>query len=190
MWTRRAVVHPGTRLKIYNRDGWTCWLCGIEVSDAQKTPKRRRATLDHLLHRKDDGPNDPHNLRTCCHQCNQHRADSKATFSRTWRRSKLRPQTITLRRHREDQITTYLRCLVVLREWQVISETAFGARIMYQETKGWEDHNLTQEEMRQRSRFCLNAADKIQDIFEMHFPNTDPRLYIAPQLKGHALCQA
>ena len=59
--TRRAAVHAqkasrgefsvsdSARLAIYERDGWTCQLCGVEVSRAYSWSDPLSPTLDHII---------------------------------------------------------------------------------------------------------------------------------------------
>lgn len=61
------------RLRIYNRDGWACQICGSELSadgigDLQPT-------LDHIVPRSKGGSHDPSNLRMACRRCNVLRGD-------------------------------------------------------------------------------------------------------------------
>lgn len=63
-WIRRT-----TRIKLYQRDGWTCRYCGKRTT--QGGPLKRRATLDHL---DADHTNNAHdNLATVCYACNSRR---------------------------------------------------------------------------------------------------------------------
>jgi 5-methylcytosine-specific restriction endonuclease McrA len=59
------------RLAMAIRDGWTCWLCGEEVSPY--ATGARSATFDHVVPRLYKGPTIPSNLRLAHRQCNSRR---------------------------------------------------------------------------------------------------------------------
>lgn len=67
-WCRRAK-----RLRIYERDGWTCIWCGRGVWSPHGHDPNLRATVDHVIPRAAGGTNDPQNLVTSCMQCNRAR---------------------------------------------------------------------------------------------------------------------
>ena len=63
------------RVAIYERDGWTCWLCDQAVDSVLEPNDRMAATLDHVLPRSltlfiDDSPE---NLRLAHRACNSAR---------------------------------------------------------------------------------------------------------------------
>ncbi|MEW6505496.1 MAG: HNH endonuclease [Chloroflexota bacterium] len=71
--TITAYFRPLTqteRLKVYERDGWTCLYCGAELSN-----KRRALCLDHVIPYSRGGTNRPQNLATACKQCNAIKGD-------------------------------------------------------------------------------------------------------------------
>lgn len=77
-------IRDEKRLAIYERDGWTCWLCGCRVAtypmlrDSQAFSVEL-ATLDHVLCRNEHGRhNESNNLATACKPCNDSRADTPA----------------------------------------------------------------------------------------------------------------
>lgn len=54
-WHRKSkrrgefTISRANRLAIYERDGWTCQLCGITVDATLKMPSHYAATLDHII---------------------------------------------------------------------------------------------------------------------------------------------
>jgi len=56
------------RLKVLNRDGWTCSYCGkhLEGKDAQ---------ADHVIPRHNNGPDEEWNLVAACGSCNGSKSD-------------------------------------------------------------------------------------------------------------------
>lgn len=57
------------RMAIYNRDNWTCYLCGVTV-EACKEYKPTQATLDHVTPLSKGGLDTEENCKTCCQACN------------------------------------------------------------------------------------------------------------------------
>ena len=54
---------PLNRMKIFERDNYTCHYCGDKVTEDN-------VTLDHLIPRSKGGDNSRENLVTCCLECN------------------------------------------------------------------------------------------------------------------------
>jgi hypothetical protein len=54
---------PDRRRELFNRDNWTCYYCGDEVTE-------ENATLDHYIPVSKGGDNSPENLKTSCIICN------------------------------------------------------------------------------------------------------------------------
>lgn len=80
----RTGIRPGSaggslwidardRLAIYERDNWTCHLCGEGIDPDAHWNGDRGASLDHLIPRSMGGTDDPDNLRTCHRACNSRR---------------------------------------------------------------------------------------------------------------------
>jgi hypothetical protein len=73
-----VVYEPIDRLKVFNRDGWRCQVCGA------KTPKRSLGTtrpdapeLDHRIPFALKGSHTWANVQCCCRRCNGTKAGSK-----------------------------------------------------------------------------------------------------------------
>lgn len=76
-WANEIQISRGDRLAIYERDGWTCQLCGDPVDPNLNTQERMGATLDHIVPRSltltpDDSPE---NLRLAHRACNSARGN-------------------------------------------------------------------------------------------------------------------
>lgn len=76
-------LHPTTRLRIYERDGWRCVWCDTTV-ERPTLPEDgilvrgdiiRQASIDHVVPRARGGSNAHTNLITCCAYCNARRGD-------------------------------------------------------------------------------------------------------------------
>jgi 5-methylcytosine-specific restriction endonuclease McrA len=57
-----------TRKAIYERDHYTCYICGKEFTEGH-------LTLDHVIPLSRGGKNSWENLATCCRQCNWNKGD-------------------------------------------------------------------------------------------------------------------
>lgn len=75
---QREYVTPrsiSTRLRaeILERNGYTCQMCGAGAGDPDelKPGRKVRMHVGHVDHKKFGGADDPSNLRTLCHNCNQ-----------------------------------------------------------------------------------------------------------------------
>jgi 5-methylcytosine-specific restriction endonuclease McrA len=64
-------IRPAKRKRIYERDGWQCCYCNVDLRDEVAS----RRTLDHIVPRVHGGSNHESNLVTCCITCNSARAD-------------------------------------------------------------------------------------------------------------------
>lgn len=71
----RFVVTPSRRLKIYERDGWTCQLCTEPVDPSLHHSDQWAATLDHIVPRSQGGDDSDENLRLAHRWCNSVRGD-------------------------------------------------------------------------------------------------------------------
>lgn len=61
------------RLRVLERDGWTCQYCGLWMSTTE-------ATIDHILPRSFGGATFDTNLRACCERCNKDKADTSEHY--------------------------------------------------------------------------------------------------------------
>lgn len=70
-------IRPAVRIALYERDNYTCWLCG-EPCDKNADPQRDNwsPTLDHVIPRSQGGTHEHSNLRTAHRWCNSIRSDS------------------------------------------------------------------------------------------------------------------
>lgn len=69
---------PVERLAIFERDGWTCWLCSDFVDPNLRYPNPMSASLDHVVPISLDGPHTEENAR-CAHLlCNARRGNRAA----------------------------------------------------------------------------------------------------------------
>jgi 5-methylcytosine-specific restriction endonuclease McrA len=65
-------IRPAKRRRIYERDGWQCCYCGVNM-EHEVASKR---TLDHIIPRAHGGSNHENNLVTACITCNSSRKDA------------------------------------------------------------------------------------------------------------------
>lgn len=65
---RTRALKQALKMKVFVRDNWTCYICGLRVRDLPNHP--RMATVDHIIPRIKGGSNDTDNLKTCCAKCN------------------------------------------------------------------------------------------------------------------------
>jgi len=64
-----VVAKAVNRVMVYDRDGWACYVCGVQVVRS-KTYRPDQATLDHIVPLSLGGPHTYGNVMTCCHSCN------------------------------------------------------------------------------------------------------------------------
>lgn len=74
-WPRGRWIKTADRLALYERDGWTCQICGESVNRTPWANDPKDATLDHIVPRSKGGSHDAENLRTACQLCNALRGD-------------------------------------------------------------------------------------------------------------------
>ena len=66
-------VSKETRAYVYERNGYTCQMCGVAAGDADDLHPGRtiRLTLGHILDKSKGGEDTPSNLRAVCTNCNE-----------------------------------------------------------------------------------------------------------------------
>lgn len=74
---RGCVYEPVNRRKVYERDRYKCYLCGIKVV-VSKTYQPNQASIDHIMPISKGGAHTYSNIRTCCVMCNSIKSDSIA----------------------------------------------------------------------------------------------------------------
>lgn len=67
---RRPSISPAKRLGIYERDDWTCYLCGYAVDRTAIVPDLEAPTLDHMVPVASGGGDEVENLKTAHFYCN------------------------------------------------------------------------------------------------------------------------
>ena len=66
----RHTISTAKRLRIYERDDWTCYLCGFPVDRLAVVPDLEAPTLDHVVPLRSGGGNGADNLKTAHFYCN------------------------------------------------------------------------------------------------------------------------
>ncbi len=66
-------ISAGTRSYVFERNGYTCQMCGAAAGDPDPLggPRKVRLTLGHIIDKSKGGADDPANLRAVCTTCNQ-----------------------------------------------------------------------------------------------------------------------
>lgn len=72
----KAFVSPVYPLKVYERDGYTCWLCGDPIAMDEKVPHPMAPTIDHVIPLAKGGEHSPRNVRAAHFLCNCSKSDS------------------------------------------------------------------------------------------------------------------
>jgi 5-methylcytosine-specific restriction endonuclease McrA len=62
--------HRRRRIEVFERDGWTCHLCGEQTDPNARVPDELAPTIDHVIPRSLGGSDEPANLRTAHWLCN------------------------------------------------------------------------------------------------------------------------
>ncbi len=74
-----APYTPIKLVDVYERDNWTCQICGVDLNRKWKTGDPKGRTIDHIipLSLGPDGPGHVmSNVRAACHRCNSLKGDS------------------------------------------------------------------------------------------------------------------
>jgi 5-methylcytosine-specific restriction endonuclease McrA len=67
---RDAFVAPVSRIAIYERDNWTCQLCGKPVDRESVTPSPLAPSIDHIIPLANGGTHEPANVQCAHFLCN------------------------------------------------------------------------------------------------------------------------
>ena len=79
---RRAQMLEGddiNHLEVFERDGWTCHLCGGKINRHLRGDNWWRATLDHVLPLSRGGTHTWNNVRAAHWRCNMMKGNSVVT---------------------------------------------------------------------------------------------------------------
>lgn len=80
---KRKYINNSTRMRIWNRDGRTCQICGVPTRffrSGYDTPFDRddvAGSVDHIIPVSKGGTNDESNLRWACRSCNCSRGNGQ-----------------------------------------------------------------------------------------------------------------
>lgn len=77
-----AKTQVGRWRRICERDGWLCWICGLEIDASLSVPHRHAGTADHVVPVSLGGSDTDNNLRAAHLACNSRRGAGK--FTPTW----------------------------------------------------------------------------------------------------------
>ena len=69
----REAISSATRKIVYQRDSYTCTLCGLVGQGSTDGEKIKGFEIDHIKRVRNGGDNDPNNLRLLCHSHNHFR---------------------------------------------------------------------------------------------------------------------
>ena len=73
---KMAWITPARRTRLYERDHYICYICGIKTNrDGDMSTDPSAPTLDHVVPRSKGGKDDDANLRCCCRRCNSVKSD-------------------------------------------------------------------------------------------------------------------
>jgi hypothetical protein len=73
-----VVVDSFTREEIFERDAWTCQICGLHLSTDTHAFDPTAPTVDHIVSLKQGGEHSKANAQTACLHCNSAKRDAIA----------------------------------------------------------------------------------------------------------------
>src|SRR5262245_28511384 len=81
------------RLRVFERDGWRCWFCGLrtKLADVSCLGDINNASLEHLTPETRGGSNDESNLVTACTRCNSQKKNRTVEEYRNYLRYSVSP---------------------------------------------------------------------------------------------------
>jgi HNH endonuclease len=87
--TKKLQASRKLRLRIFERDEWRCWFCGVrtELADVSSPDGITHATLEHLIPKTRAGLNHESNLVTSCKRCNSQKKNRTVEEYRIYLRS-------------------------------------------------------------------------------------------------------
>jgi len=72
---REATIEMINPFKVFERDGWTCWLCGVGCVRGAEHPDSMAATVDHVIPLAKGGEHSYANVRCAHFICNSRKRD-------------------------------------------------------------------------------------------------------------------
>lgn len=72
-----VAYEPINRRRVYQRDGWTCGICGDSIDPEAKWPDTWCASLDHVVPMSKGGSHTYDNVQAAHHWCNTMKRDSE-----------------------------------------------------------------------------------------------------------------
>ncbi len=72
---KRPKMTSAQRLAVFERDAWTCRLCGFPVSRGAQVPDLEAPTIDHIVPLAAGGAHAPSNWQTAHFWCNSYKRD-------------------------------------------------------------------------------------------------------------------
>jgi 5-methylcytosine-specific restriction endonuclease McrA len=70
-----------TRIRVLDRDGWTCLYCGNGLVEGHKD---LAPEVDHITPKSKGGTDSPSNLVAVCRKCNNDKSDRELVRSNWW----------------------------------------------------------------------------------------------------------
>lgn len=67
----RSTIRGEKRVRIYERDGYACKYCGVDLPRQGNRDGEQLITLDHVIPVALGGTSERWNVVTCCAPCNQ-----------------------------------------------------------------------------------------------------------------------